>query len=426
MSKRFTPKDYEIICGVYSITNKLNNKKYIGKSDNIYVRWDEHRKDLNKCVHHNKHLQRAWNKYGEENFIFEIVEKCKNDDIAYQRERYWVRYYDSFKNGYNMNEGGTGGLGYTHTEENIEKMSKLQKERMKNPKAREKLSQAHNALKRPLIQINLLDNSIVNWDSKNKAGKTLNLSIAGIYTALNSESHFAYDSLWFYEEDYKNLETSSYSLNSDVYHKYTKYHQYNFKGDLLKIWTFDELNASNYRNNAIFKCCDFQKDYYENSIWLYDKDVDKLNKILLKYKSKANIYCELVDVFDSSGNYIRSSKSIYDESLISNLRTYDIYLCCIGERRSIHNFIFKYKNKAYLYENGEKEGLLKREKQMSHIKKKIIQYDLDMNVIKIWNSITDIHNELGYDRGTIINNCKGRTTTSHNFIWKYYEEESVA
>lgn len=49
-----------------------------------------------------------------------------------------------------------------------------------------------------------------------------------------------------------------------------------------------------------------------------------------------------------------------------------------------------------------------------------------MNVIKIWNSITDIHNELGYDRGTIINNCKGRTTTSHNFIWKYYEEESVA
>lgn len=121
MSKRFTPKDYEIICGVYSITNKLNNKKYIGKSDNIYVRWDEHRKDLNKGVHHNKHLQRAWNKYGEENFIFEIVEKCKNDDIAYQRERYWVRYYDSFKNGYNMNEGGTGGLGYTHTEENIEK-----------------------------------------------------------------------------------------------------------------------------------------------------------------------------------------------------------------------------------------------------------------------------------------------------------------
>lgn len=90
MSKRFTPKDYEIMCGVYSITNILNNKKYIGKSDNIYVRWDEHRKDLNKGVHYNKHLQRAWNKYGEENFIFEIIEKCKNNDLAYQRERYWV------------------------------------------------------------------------------------------------------------------------------------------------------------------------------------------------------------------------------------------------------------------------------------------------------------------------------------------------
>ena len=140
---------------------------------------------------------------------------------------------------------------------------------------------------------------------------------------------------------------SSYSLNSDVYHKYAKYYQYNFKGDLLKIWTFDELNASDYRNNAIFKCCDFQKDYYENTIWLYEKDVDKLNEILPKYESKANIYCEPVDVFDLNGNYIRSSKSIYDESLISNLRTYDIYLCCNGERRTIHNFKFKYKNKSY-------------------------------------------------------------------------------
>lgn len=69
---------------------------------------------------------------------------------------------------------------------------------------------------------------------------------------------------------------------------------------------------------------------------------------------------------------------------------------------------------------------LKREKQISRIKKKVIQYDLDMNVVRIWDSITDIHNELGYDKGTIINNCKGRTTASHNFIWKYYEEESVA
>ena len=194
----------------------------------------------------------------------------------------------------------------------------------------------------------------------------------------------------------------------------------------MKIWTFDELNMSNYRNNVIFRCCDFQKDYYENTIWLYEKDINKLKEILPKYKSKADIYCEPVDVFDSNGDNIRSSKSIYEESLISNFRTYDIYLCCKGERRSIHGLIFKYKNKSYLYENGEKEGLLKREKQMSHIKKKVVQYDLDMNIIRIWNSITDIHNELGYDKGTIINNCKGRTAMSHNFIWKYYKEESVA
>ncbi len=426
MGKRFTPKKYKIICGVYSITNTINNKKYIGKSDNIYVRWDEHRKELNKGVHHNKHLQRAWNKYGENNFIFEIIEKCKNDELAYQREQYWVNYYDSFKNGYNMNEGGTGGLGYTHTEENIQKMSEFQKERMKDPKEKEKLSEAHNDYKKPIVQINLLDNSVTHWDSKNKAGKKLNLQIAGIYAALNNDSHFAYDSLWFYEKDYNDANISSYILNADIYNRYAKFYQYNFKGELLKIWTYEELNESDYRNNSIFKCCNFEKDYYDNSIWLYEKDIYKLNDILEKYKNKANIYCESIDVFDLDGKYIRSSQSIYQESSLYGIRTYDIYLCCTGERRSIQGFVFKYKNKSYLYDEGKKEGLIKREKQMSHIKRKVVQYDLNMNIIKIWDSITDIYNELNYDRGTIINNCKGRTKSSHGFIWKYYEEECVA
>ena len=92
-------------CGIYKITNKITNKFYIGSSNNIKRRWDEHIRELNRNVHHNSYLQNAWNKYGEENFVFEIIELC-NNDTQIEREQYWLdktMCYD--KNiGYNLSK----------------------------------------------------------------------------------------------------------------------------------------------------------------------------------------------------------------------------------------------------------------------------------------------------------------------------------
>lgn len=342
--------------------------------------------------------------------------------MAYERERYWISYYDSFKNGYNMNEGGTGGLGYKHTDEDIQKMSELKKEKMKDPKEKEKLSEAHNDYKKPIVQISLLDNSITHWESKNQAGRELNVQVAGIYAALKRDSHFAHDSLWFYEKDYINIDFSRYKIDIDVYRRYTKYYQYTFKGELLKIWTYDELNNSKYKNRAVFDCCEFKRGYYSNTAWLYEKDICKIDDVIEKYKNKINIFCEPIDVFDLNNTYIRTSQNIYLEASLHNFRSYDIYLCCEGKRKSAYNYIFKYKNKPNLYDDAIKNSILKAENKLNHIRRKIVQYDLNMNVIKIWSSITDIYKTLGYDKGTIIDNCKGRSKTSHNFIWRYYEE----
>lgn len=69
------------ICGIYSITNTINNKIYIGSSCDIKRRWRHHKQHLTKNIHHCIHLQRAWNKYGEKNFIFDIVTRCEKDDL---------------------------------------------------------------------------------------------------------------------------------------------------------------------------------------------------------------------------------------------------------------------------------------------------------------------------------------------------------
>ncbi len=65
--------------GIYRIRNKTNDKRYVGSTQNFDERWDFHRKELQKGIHGNPHLQNAWNKYGEKNFIFEIEEEIKGD-----------------------------------------------------------------------------------------------------------------------------------------------------------------------------------------------------------------------------------------------------------------------------------------------------------------------------------------------------------
>lgn len=78
--------------GIYWIRNKVNGKRYIGSSNKIKARWKGHRRTLNQDEwHENPYLQRAWNKYGETTFEFEIVEVVKGSrDAAYDREQEYL------------------------------------------------------------------------------------------------------------------------------------------------------------------------------------------------------------------------------------------------------------------------------------------------------------------------------------------------
>jgi group I intron endonuclease len=67
--------------GVYRIRNKIDGKVYIGSTGRSFThRWEkEHRKALREGTHWNVHLQRAWDKYGEENFVFEVLVECRSE-----------------------------------------------------------------------------------------------------------------------------------------------------------------------------------------------------------------------------------------------------------------------------------------------------------------------------------------------------------
>ena len=92
---------------IYKIENIQNHKKYIGITENPSQRKKNHFTKLRGNSHCNSHLQSAWNKYGEENFIFEVIFEmdCEKEE-AYKCEEAFIEKEKGYDEGYNGNRGG--------------------------------------------------------------------------------------------------------------------------------------------------------------------------------------------------------------------------------------------------------------------------------------------------------------------------------
>lgn len=103
-------KDYNIYkncSGIYVITNLINDKKYIGQTTMRFIkRFWHHQWMLQHNKHDNKHLQRAWNKYGANNFEFSVLYVCQGDENLDDYEINYIKQYDTISNGYNIQSGG--------------------------------------------------------------------------------------------------------------------------------------------------------------------------------------------------------------------------------------------------------------------------------------------------------------------------------
>ena len=113
--------------GIYKITNVVDNKIYIGCASNIRTRKNGHLHDLKNNYHKNSYLQNAWNKYGEVNFKFEVVELC-NIKLLHEKEHFWVSHYNCLNRnkGYNLKPTNPDGCSM-HSEETKEKLRQANK-----------------------------------------------------------------------------------------------------------------------------------------------------------------------------------------------------------------------------------------------------------------------------------------------------------
>lgn len=238
--------------GIYCIRNKENGKFYIGSTSNFRKRMREHLSCLRKNVHVNKHLQRAFNKYGEENFSFEVFEYVEDIDNLLEVEQKVLDKLKPYnmKIGYNISRFATSYRvygkdnphfgkpkseeqkrktsqslkGHKHSEETKKRISKAikgkntgkdhwsyGKERSEQHRQRHSASMKgkfagnKNPSAKKVVQLNLQGELVSVFETMREASVNIGVSSSGIVNCCKGKSNTAGGFKWMYFEEYESM-----------------------------------------------------------------------------------------------------------------------------------------------------------------------------------------------------------------------------
>ena len=144
--------------GIYLIKNLTSGKCYYGSSIDILRRFRTHKYFLRANKHQNIHLQRLWNKYGELDFEFTIVEEVVDKDLLQIREQF---YLDNNPSGLNLCKIAGNKSGFKHSEETKLKISKSNRGKVRSQEQKDYLSKINKGKK-------------ISQETKSKISKALN------------------------------------------------------------------------------------------------------------------------------------------------------------------------------------------------------------------------------------------------------------
>lgn len=163
------------ISAIYIITCLVNNKVYVGKDINFPERLREHKYDLKKNTHHNNHLQNAYNKYGIENFTFEILEEHPKEFLN-SMEHYWCNMLQAHNRDYGYNIAPTNPYGKSSaSEETKKKMSMVKMGKKHTQSSKDKISKSNFGKKSPHTSF---------YNKLYKSKKVINNTTGEIYTSI--------------------------------------------------------------------------------------------------------------------------------------------------------------------------------------------------------------------------------------------------
>lgn len=186
-------------CGIYKILNKINNKFYVGSSNNIKRRWMHHITYLNGGYHANVYLQNAWNKYGQQAFDFILLEEIDEPELLVKEQKYLDIYRQETPNLiYNISLiAGSPMKNLNHSNETIETL-KQKLSGVNHPHYGKEVTEqwrrniSKNKKNFTDEQESLIKKSWENGESKSSIAKRLQVHITTITRAIDRSKRFGY------------------------------------------------------------------------------------------------------------------------------------------------------------------------------------------------------------------------------------------
>lgn len=193
----------EKVSAIYAIRNVVSGKMYIGSATNLYNRFAVHRRYLRTGKHFNKHLQSSWTKYGEENFIFGIIEYTEYENLV-QKEEYYIQLYKSNKpeKGYNKREKCNTNFGIKISEETRKKLRESHLGHKRSPEAQVKISAAQF---KKVCKINMQGETVEVFFSIKEAAERTGLYPQSISMCCRKILNKVGGFYWCYEKDIENF-----------------------------------------------------------------------------------------------------------------------------------------------------------------------------------------------------------------------------
>lgn len=271
-------------------------------------------------------MQASWNKYGEDNFSWYILEKC-DSPLLQEREKFYINIYKSNNNkyGYNMTKGGDGILDLNDESRRLIKTS---------------LS------KYPVVQLSLDGNFIAEYINSYEASRQILGHKDGheiIRRCCKKQYLFAYGYIWIYKKDYDSSTKYTYdntngikqevvqldrSLNLVNFHPSIIEASLNVFGSKKQASNIDScINKSNHRHSC------------GGYVWLRKSEYDKHGT---KYVKPVKI-TRIIGQYDKEMNLIQKFYSVEEAAkYIGNKNKYFIDSCCRGRFKSAYGYIWKY------------------------------------------------------------------------------------
>lgn len=395
---------------IYLHRNKINGKAYVGQTihqDNLsrrtYTNGNGY-KGKNKNGNDSK-FWRAIKKYGWDNFEHIILEKnIPTLEIANMREQYWINFYDSYKNGYNSTIGGDGARGRIFTEEERKYRSKRYSGsgnpmygkrgelapaygKVMSEEQKEKISKSHTGIKASEETKNKL--SIIRKQMDFTGEKNPFYGHHHTQEVKDKIGYLAKERMALSENSFNKYERTNDIRNqiSNTLKEYYKTHDNPRKG---KHWDEEHLKQMSERM----------------------KQDPVAMKRIIEIGKENSIH---VNQYDLKGNFIKTFNSILEAQYESGANHSTIIRCCkrYKNAKSAGGYQWRYSNDC------NDIGEIKYEINNVGQCRKVEQYDNDMNLLKIWNSISDAANSIGLNASNITATCSGKQKTAGGYIWKY-------